>query len=407
MEDHYGRNLTHFFCVGINYKRSDAALRGQFAVGADQYQTLLNNAAQAGLHELFVLSTCNRTELYGFATTARQLIELLCSVTTGSADVFCAAAYIKVSNEAVQHLFAVGAGLDSQILGDYEIVGQLKTAVRFAKEKGFVGAFTERLINCVLQASKNIKQKTALSGGTVSVSFAAVQALKQKTPNLATKNILLLGTGKIGRNTCKNLIDYTGARNITLINRSAEKAEELALALGIKSMPYTLIPAAVQAADVVIVATGAEAPVIHAHHVADNRQRIIIDLSVPCNVEAAVAKLPNITLINVDELSQLKDETLKQRQKEVPKAMVIIDAVMQEFLAWQQMRKHAPLLKNLKLKLKELHSHSVYSSTGGCPKKLDTHIQKVINDTAGKIKIQDQRGCQYIAALNNFISAKN
>jgi glutamyl-tRNA reductase len=134
----------------------------------------------------------------------------------------------------VNHVFEVGAGLDSQIFGDYEIVGQIKLAVKFAKERGFVGAFTERLINCVLQASKSIKNQTELSGGTVSVSFAAVQYIREQVTDLH-QTILLLGVGKIGRNTCKNLVDYLGTKNITLINRSPEKAEELAIELGLRA----------------------------------------------------------------------------------------------------------------------------------------------------------------------------
>src|SRR4029453_13184198 len=115
-----------------------------------------------GLDEIFILSTCNRTEIYGFAHCSHQLIELLCSTTTGDAQTFKQAAYIKNGMDAIEHVFQVGAGLDSQILGDYEIVGQLKTAVKFSKEQGFVGAFTERLINCVLQSSKIIKNNTVL-----------------------------------------------------------------------------------------------------------------------------------------------------------------------------------------------------------------------------------------------------
>ncbi|HEY0041102.1 MAG TPA: glutamyl-tRNA reductase, partial [Flavisolibacter sp.] len=215
-------------------KKSDASIRGQFAISNDQYSTILELATLQGLNELFILSTCNRTEIYGFAHNSNQLVDLLCSQTVGNAETFKKAAYIKNGTEAVQHVFNVGAGLDSQILGDYEIVGQLKTAVRFAKEQGFVGAFTERLINCVLQSSKLIKNNTVLSGGTVSVAFAAVQYITNMVVNPSAKNILLLGVGKIGRNTCKNLVDYLGTKSITLINRSPEKAAALAFELGLK-----------------------------------------------------------------------------------------------------------------------------------------------------------------------------
>lgn len=402
------KNISNFFVAGINYKKSDASVRGQFAISTDQYGALLQQAAAEGLNEVFVLSTCNRTEIYGFAHCSHQLVHLLCAQTAGDAATFMRSAYIKSGHEAAEHVFCVGAGLDSQILGDYEIVGQLKTAVRFSKEQGFVGAFTERLVNSVLQASKQIKNNTELSGGTVSVSFAAVQYIRSKVPNPAGKNILLLGTGKIGRNTCKNLVDYIGTKNITLINRSAAKAEELALELGLAHAPIAALTEEIRRADIILVATNATEPVILGHHLEGLGQKLIIDLSIPYNVDEAARALPNVQLVNVDELSRLKDETLKLRLAEVPKARAIIAESMTEFDAWCDMRQHVPLLRDLKVKLKALLDHPLGPNTAtDCPKTIDIQIQRVLNETAGKIKIQNQRGCQYIAALNDFISAKN
>jgi glutamyl-tRNA reductase len=407
MDAQYFKNINTFFVVGINYKKSDASTRGLFAVSTEQYSAILEKAATIGLNELFILSTCNRTEIYGFAHSPEQLIQLLCSQTVGDAKTFTQAAYVKKGAAAIEHLFHVGAGLDSQILGDYEIVGQLKTAVKFAREAGFVGAFTERLINCVLQTSKQIKNNTALSGGTVSVSFAAVQYIRDNIKQVASKNILLVGVGKIGRNTCKNLVDYLGSRNITLINRSPEKAEALADELGLKSASIEQLPAEIEKADIILVATNATEPTILKTHLEGGREKWIVDLSIPYNVEAAAQQLPNVHLISVDELSKLKDVTLKAREAEVPKAKVLIGEGMQEFREWYEMRQHVPMLKNLKLKLRELYSSPLYVSATVCPKKMDLHIQRVLNETAGKVKLQNQRGCQYIAAINDFISAKN
>lgn len=408
METQYFKNISNFFVAGINYKKSDASVRGQFAINNEQYTQLLLKASEQGLDEIFVLSTCNRTEIYGFAYCSHQLVELLCSVTNGNPQIFKRSAYIKNGMDAIEHVFNVGAGLDSQILGDYEIVGQLKNAVRFSKERGFIGAFTERLINSVLQSSKLIKNHTELSGGTVSVSFAAVQYIRNAVANLSSKNILLLGVGKIGRNTCKNLVDYLNTGKITLINRTPEKAENLASELGLKSAPLQNLELEIQKADIILVATNSPAATILKEHLEGGKEKLIIDLSIPYNVEEEAQQLPNVRIINVDELSKMKDETLKMRLAEVPKAKAIITELMEEFEEWVEMRRHVPMLKNLKLKLKELHAHPQYTkATTTCPKKLDVQIQRVLNETAGKIRIQNQRGCQYIAALNNFISAKN
>ena len=334
MENQYFKSIPNFFVAGINYKKSDASVRGQFAISHGQYANILQQALPLGLNEIFVLSTCNRTEIYGFAYCSHQLIELLCSQTAGDAETFKKSAYIKSGMEAVAHLFNVGAGLDSQILGDYEIVGQLKTAVKFAKEGGFVGAFTERLINCVLQSSKQIKNNTALSGGTVSVSFAAVQYIANMVVNPSSKNILLLGVGKIGRNTCKNLVDYLATKNITLINRSPEKAQALANELGVNCGSVDNLRQEIAKADIILAATNCPEPIILKEHLENKGEKLIIDLSVPYNVEEAAQGLPNVHMVNVDMLSKLKDQTLKMRLAEVPKAKAIIAEVMEEFTEW-------------------------------------------------------------------------
>src|SRR5215210_5206623 len=168
-------DISKFFIAGINYKKTDATVRGQFAINNDQYAKILAVAPSFALSEIFILSTCNRTEIYGFADNASQLIEILCSETIGTKETFEQICYEKQGCNAIQHLFEVGAGLESQILGDYEIIGQIKLAVKFARERGFVNAFLERLVNSVIQSTKVVKNQTALSGGTVSVSFAAVQ----------------------------------------------------------------------------------------------------------------------------------------------------------------------------------------------------------------------------------------
>ena len=341
-------NMNRFFVAGINYKKTEAEMRGMFAINHEQYATVLKAAGAAGVDEVFVLSTCNRTEIYGLVDDYNILIDLLCQQTAGDAATFKKSAYIKNGEAAIAHLFNVGAGLDSQILGDYEIVGQLKSAAKFAKQHGFIKSFSERLINAVLQTSKQIKTNTHLSGGTVSVSFAAIQYIRNYFKNVKDKNILLIGAGKIGSNTCKNLVDYLNTKNITLINRSSEKAIELANKFGLRTTGINNLENEIASADIILVATNAETPVVLKSQLKDNRQKLIIDLSIPCNVEESVHELENVRLINVDELSKLKDNTLKKREAEVPKAKAIIADAMLEFFEWHEMRRHVPMLKNLK-----------------------------------------------------------
>ncbi len=396
--------IDHFFVAGINYRKTDAGIRGDFAVNAEQYASLLQKADAAGLSELFVLSTCNRTEIYGIAPDADTLINLLCSETVGDKETFSQLAYIKQGNEAVEHIFSVAAGLDSQILGDYEIVGQMKLAVKFAREKGFIGAFMERLVNTVLQSSKAIKNETTLSGGTISVSFAAIQFLKDRIADTSNKKIVLLGTGKIGRNTCKNLIDYLGTKNITLINRTDYKAVTLAVELGLDYAPYSEMKQRMQEADVVIVATNAEKVVITRENMLHSTPKILIDLSIPNNIEPSVNTLAHITLANVDDLSKINDKTLQKREAEVPQALHIIQIHMLEFSEWLNHRRQVPVLKAVKQKLNDMHSCSLFSATNPSPFIDQAAIQKVVNSVAMKMRNQHQPGCYYIEAINDFMT---
>lgn len=412
MQRQGSKDISRFFIAGINYKKSDAGIRGNFAINNDQYEALLGLASQYGIDEVFVLSTCNRTEIYGFAEKVNDLIELLCTQTEGDIESFYQMAYIKNELEAIEHLYSVGAGLDSQILGDYEIVGQLKNAVKFSRQLGFVGTLLDRMVSGALQSSKAIKNNTQLSGGTVSVSFAAVQYIKENIINIPNKKIILLGTGKIGRNTCKNIVDYLGTTNVTLINRTFDKAQELATDLGLNVAPIESLQNEIKDAHIILVATNSAQPTIYKQDLEGNGNQLIIDLSIPYNVDPTAKELPNIELVNVDDLSKLKDETLQMRLGEVPKAKTIIATHIEEFMDWFRMRKHVPILKAVKVTLQEIHTYPLYNQYAknvlNSPEiNVDDKIQKVINGLAFKMRQQNQGGCQYIQAINEFIAPSN
>lgn len=401
------QSISRFFLAGINYKKTDAAVRGQFAFSRERYARLLQEARPSGISEVFVLSTCNRTEIYGLAADADQLADLLCRHAEGSRTVFEERAYKLCGMDAIQHLFEVAAGLDSQILGDYEIVGQIKQAVRVAREEGAVGAFTDRLVNCVLQSSKVIKNKTNLSGGTVSVSFSAVQYIRQAMPDFAGKRILLVGAGKIGRNTCRNLVDYLPGAILTLTNRTEARGRELAADLNLRFTPYEHLEEELRLADIVIVATDAPEPTVLSTHLQHAGPKLLIDLSIPNNIEPAAGKLPGNTLVNVDELSRLKDETLHMRRGEVPKARKIIAQHVREFKEWIEMRRYVPVLRAVKSKLLEIHGKhaplQVAVDPAGEGQAHRERIQKIINGMAVRMREENRQGCHYIEAINEYM----
>ncbi|MFM6936752.1 MAG: glutamyl-tRNA reductase [Aquirufa sp.] len=351
MENHHTSKPHSFYAVGLSYKKADAEIRGKFSLDAVAKMRLLEQAKTEGIESLIVTSTCNRTEIYGFAEHPFQLIKLICENSQGSVESFQKYGFVYKNKEAVGHLFRVGTGLDSQILGDFEIISQIKTSFFQAKSVGLVNAFQERLVNAVIQASKKIKTDTEISSGATSVSFASVQYILNNVDDIGDKNILLFGTGKIGRNTCENLVKHSKHEQITLINRTKDKAEKLAQKLDVVVKDYADLQLEIQKADVLVVATGAQNPTVDKTILNLKKPLLILDLSIPKNVNENVEDIEGVTLIHMDYLSQITDETLENRKKHIPAAEAIIEEIKDEFLTWSKGRKFAPTIHALKEKL--------------------------------------------------------
>ncbi|MCQ0111483.1 glutamyl-tRNA reductase [Zhouia amylolytica] len=343
-----------FYAVGISYKKADAETRGRFSLDTVGKERLLVQAKDEGLESLLVISTCNRTEVYGFAQHPFQLIKLICDNSNGTVEEFQQVGYVCKNNDAIAHVFRVGTGLDSQILGDFEIISQLKQSFAASKKLELTDHFLERLCNSVIQASKRIKNETDISSGATSVSFASVQYIMNEVENISDKNILLFGTGKIGRNTCENLVKHTKNEHITLINRTKDKAEKIAGKFNLIVKDYCELQTEILNTDILIVSTGAQHPTVSKDLIHRTKPLLILDLSIPKNVANDVSELDNVTLVHLDHLSQMTDQTLERRKAHIPKAEQINEEVKTEFIQWLQTRKFAPTIKALKKKLKSL-----------------------------------------------------
>lgn len=354
MKDYHISRHNSFYSIGLSYQKADAETRGKFSLGKTAIEKMLIQAKAQGIDGLLITSTCNRTELYGFAQHPFQLIKLLCDYATGSVEEFQEVAYVYKNNDAISHLFRVGTGLDSQILGDFEVIGQLKQSFNVSKKFGIANPFIERLCNSVIQASKRIKNETEISSGATSVAFASVRYILENVPEVSEKNILLFGTGKIGRNTCENLIKHTKNTHITLINRTKEKAEKIAGKFHLTVKDYGDLQTEIRNTDVLIVATSAQLPTVSKEIIYTKKPLLILDLSIPKNVSNDVNALENVTVIHLDYLSQLTDETLERRKEYIPLAEKIIAEVKHDFIQWLETRKFAPVIKALKKKLKTM-----------------------------------------------------
>ena len=354
MKGYHISKHNSFYTIGLNYKKADADIRGQFSLTEPAMVNLLVAAKEIGIDGLLVSSTCNRTELHGFAQHPFQLIKLLCTYSNGSVEAFQEVAYVYKNNDAINHLFRVGTGLDSQILGDFEIISQLKQSFVRSKKLQLANPFIERLVNAVIQASKRIKNETEISSGATSVSFASVQYILKNVAAVSEKNILLFGTGKIGRNTCENLIKHTKNPNITLINRTKEKAEKVAGKFNLSVKDYGDLQSEIRNSDILVVATGAQQPTVSKAILHPKKPLLILDLSVPKNVSDEVADMEGVTLVHMDHLSKMTDETLERRKSFIPQAEAINEEMITEFTQWLETRKFAPVIKALKQKLSSI-----------------------------------------------------
>ena len=354
MENFNMSKTTTFYALGLSYKKADATIRGKFSLDTNAQSNLLAQAKEEGIESLIVTSTCNRTEIYGFANHPYELIKLLCDNSNGTVEEFREVAFIYKNQEAVNHMFRVGTGLDSQILGDFEIISQIKNAFNQSKALNLVNTFLDRLVNSVIQASKKIKNETEISSGATSVSFASVQYIIRNVEDIGDKNILLFGTGKIGRNTCENLVKHSKNGHITLVNRTKNKAEKLAGKLNVIVKDYANLQEELQQTDVLVVATGAKNPTVDKTLLNLKKPLLILDLSIPRNVNPDVEQIQGVTLIHLDYLSQITDDTLERRKQHIPAAEAIIEDIKLEFNTWMNGRKYAPTIHALKAKLNDI-----------------------------------------------------
>ncbi|APD06116.1 glutamyl-tRNA reductase [Flavobacteriaceae bacterium UJ101] len=345
----------HFYLLGVSYKKADEKVRGKYTIFPDTVPELVREAKRNRIHHFFVVSTCNRTEVYAFADDYSQVIDALCAVTKGNKEELESISFIKKDFDAINHLFRVGSGLESQIVGDFEIIGQMKTWFSRFKKMGTTNAFLERLINTAIQVSKKIKQNTTLSSGVTSVSYAAVNYILTQVEKPSSKKILLFGTGKIGRNTCENLIKHTDHTHVTLINRTEEKAERIAKKYEVNSKSFDELENEINLSDIIIVATGAQTPTVLKEHIRTDKELLFIDLSIPANVDRSIKELSNVTVLGVDELSSIIAKSIEKRKEQVPEAERIISEMMNEFKDWLETRKYVPFIQAFKERLEDIH----------------------------------------------------
>ena len=344
--------IKQFYAIGVSHKTASIDLRGKFSLIDSQLHALFLDIKEREIEDLLIINTCNRTEIYAWSTSDTLLINLLCTYSEGTHEDFNQIGYSLKNNDAINHIFRVGTGLESQILGDFEVIGQIKQSFYRSKKMGVAHGKLERLINSVIHASKRIKTETQISSGATSVAFASVQYILKNVPGIAEKNILLFGTGKIGANTCENLVKHSQNDHIILINRTQEKAEKIAGKFPVQVKSFGELSASIRESDVLIVATSSQKYTITPELVHNKKPLLILDLSLPRNVDPELNNRSNIKVIHLDELSQITDATFERRKKFIPQSEKILEIVKLDFTDWLTHRKYLPTLKAFREKIK-------------------------------------------------------
>ncbi len=410
MNLHINHRIDRFCIAGISYKKADFTVRGRFSLDEAAKAGILSAAEALGLKSVFMVSTCNRTEIYGYASSPQVLGDLLVKFSpAGTIDELNKFGYFYQGFDALKHAFRVGSGLDSQIIGDFEIAGQMKQALGFSQKHNMVGPILDRTLNFISQASKKIKNQTALSSGTVSVSFAAIEWLQEKLQGNAA-NVLVVGTGKFGTNVIKNLLHYLPSVNVTICNRTPDKAIKMGNNLSLEVLPMELLHDRVRDFDAVITCTHAPEPLVYSHNLDPIKKYYLVDLSVPANIDPGVTSLPNAELVNVDDISAILDKTISRRMADVPKAEAIIEEHIDAFYDWLNTYRHAPLISEMRQKLIQYSTSRMMAQGNelvtlpGANGGGDERIRHTVNNLMVSLKTRREKGCEMIAAYHDFFS---
>ncbi len=321
------------FLLGASHHTAPMAVREKIALDDTRVAALAGRLrAMTGVREFALLNTCNRVEVYGVAQTPETLASLretLCAVTGCTPAELDSAVALRQNHDAIAHLFSVASGLDSQIVGETEILGQVKQAYDGALEKKWTGPVLNRVFQKTFQAAKHIRTNTAIGAGQISIATVAVDLAGRIFGELAGTKVLVVGAGEIGLKTVQ-AFQSRGATSITVASRTLAKAEEAAALAGGWAMSLADLPEAVAGSDIVASSTSSPDFILTREMVAAGIKRrparplFLIDLALPRDVDPAVAQLSNVFLYNLDDLAEIAEGNLAQREAEVAKCRAIL-----------------------------------------------------------------------------------
>jgi len=330
------------FTIGISHHTAPIEIREKVAIARSDYSERVRQlCALPGIEEVVIVGTCNRTEIYCLSTAAGKgelvgWVHRINDIPPGELDRHL---YQHEGEHAVRHLIRVASGLDSLVLGETQILGQLKDAWQQAHDAGSLGKVLDRLFQHTFNAAKSIRTNSGISDHTVSVAYTAVVLARQIFGDLGTKTVVLVGAGEMVQLCGRYLRDH-GIANLLIVNRSREKAEEIAAELGASALTLDQLDQALPRADILISSTASPEAVIRKHDIKSalqkrrHRPMFLVDIAVPRDIEPAVSKIRDVYLYTIDDLQQVVDENMEQRNAAAQSAVAEVDEAVAGFMRW-------------------------------------------------------------------------
>jgi glutamyl-tRNA reductase len=394
--------------VGTDYRCAPLALRERVAYGArEAEEVLVHLLARPGVGEAFLLSTCNRTEALiqprDEEAAYRAALEV---VFLGRAPELerPGRLYVKRNGEAARHLLAVASGLESMVLGEPEVLGQVKQAAALAETVGACGPVLRRLLRAATVSGGRARAETEIAGGAVSLGYAVVELARNIFSGLGECKVLLIGAGETSRLVARSLVER-GVAALFVANRSAERAEQFRAEFpSAQPLPFAEREAALATADVVVASTGAEEPILTAEqlHAAmtarRGRQLLVVDLGVPRNVEPEAARLGNVFLHTLDSLEQIIQRNLRRRREEVGRVEGVIDEELERFRAWYRGLDAEPVIAGLQKQAERIRREELAAALAHFP--ADTHeelerltralVRKILHHPSARLRAREE-----------------
>jgi len=357
----------NLLAISINHRTAPVELREALFLKEDEARSFIKLAKENLLKEGLILSTCNRTEIFGVPASgelSHQKIQELLLRFKPSQNITEEHFQKYISRDAVKHLFSVATGIDSLLVGDNQVFKQVKDSFQISEETNFAGYFMHRIFDSAIRAGKRAISETKISDGAVTVSYAAVQLTEKIFSNLNKKSALIIGTGETGEIAAKHLVGK-GIGNLAVTNRTLEKAEKLAEELKAKVLSFSDFKEAIFKYDIIISATSSPEILLTKDDIKkaikkrNNQPFILMDIAVPRDIDPESKKLDYVFYHDLDSLNVIVEQNLTKRKAEIPKVEKIIDEELNSFWEWYNSLQAAPAIKDLRDLFEEIRNEEV------------------------------------------------